>query len=140
MKIIKFFLALCFLFTLAGVGVYWAAMRGSSLALEEIRNKTPLLQWWQLAESKTKPTISSVSSQAAILKDRTQTLGGYSSQVLGAAIEENKNSDSSIGQRAFEYGRYLYCQEVVKAYESSDPASTRPLINASPVPNKSATN
>jgi hypothetical protein len=44
-------------------------------------------------------------------------------QVLGAQINVKK-SDKSIPERAFEYGRYQYCVQVVKDYEEQQSATT----------------
>lgn len=41
-------------------------------------------------------------------------------QVLGDAIEVASESDKPAAQKALDYGRYLYCQQVVKEYEASN--------------------
>jgi hypothetical protein len=49
-------------------------------------------------------------------------------QVLGAQINIKK-SDKSIPERAFEYGRYQYCVQVVKDYEKQEAVATRSAGN-----------
>lgn len=39
--------------------------------------------------------------------------------VLGEAIEVASDSDKPAAQKAIDYGRYLYCQQVVEEYEAS---------------------
>lgn len=58
------------------------------------------------------------SEEFATLSTRSQEVGEQVSKVLGASIQEAP-PDQSLPTRAFEYGRYLYCQEVVKAYEAT---------------------
>ena len=39
--------------------------------------------------------------------------------VLGEAIEVASESDKPPAQKAIDYGRYLYCQQVVEEYEAA---------------------
>lgn len=50
------------------------------------------------------------------ISSRGQDVASHTQQVLGTSVEVNEN-DTSIQNRAFEYGRYLYCQQVVEEYE-----------------------
>jgi len=54
-------------------------------------------------------TVNNVSTQAQLLQEHT-------GNILGASDTERTNQP--IQERAFEYGRYLYCNQVVKDYES----------------------
>ncbi|MFZ1721872.1 MAG: hypothetical protein WAU07_05200, partial [Microgenomates group bacterium] len=55
-------------------------------------------------------------SEIQTISSRGQDVASHTQQVLGASVEVNEN-DTSIQNRAFEYGRYLYCQQVVEEYE-----------------------
>jgi hypothetical protein len=59
------------------------------------------------------------TEQLGTVSERTGQLGGTVGQVLGEAVKVASTSgESSLQERAFDYGRYLYCQQVVKDYEA----------------------
>lgn len=60
---------------------------------------------------------TNTTAQLETVKDRTEAVGETVGQVLGEAVKEASPS-SSLQERAFDYGRYLYCQQVVKDYEA----------------------
>lgn len=70
-----------------------------------------------LAAIKIPSLPDTTSSQLGIVKDRTEKVSETVGQVLGEAVKE-ASSSSSLQERAFDYGRYLYCQQVVKDYEA----------------------
>ncbi len=51
------------------------------------------------------------------LTTRAQNAMSQAGTILGTAVQQSSES-GSIQEKAFEYGRYLYCQQVVKEYES----------------------
>ncbi len=51
------------------------------------------------------------------LSSRAKTVAEQTGSVLGTAVQQSSES-GSLQERAFDYGRYLYCQQVVKDYES----------------------
>ncbi len=58
------------------------------------------------------------SVQVSELSSRAKTVVDQAGTVLGTAIQESSDS-GSIQERAFQYARYLYCQQVVKEYEAT---------------------
>lgn len=60
---------------------------------------------------------ATAQSELEVATGRGQELGAHTQQVLGAAIEPS-SKEQAIHEKAFEYGRYVYCQEVVKSYEA----------------------
>lgn len=59
------------------------------------------------------------AAQISQLTERAQTLGSSTEKVLSTAIQADTASDSSMANRAVEYGKYLYCQQVVEAYDQA---------------------
>jgi hypothetical protein len=74
----------------------------------------------------------SASLELQTLAERAQEVGGHAQNVLGSAIQRSDDGSlqnplenavqpstdqAPLHERALEYGRYLYCQEVVKSYE-----------------------
>lgn len=57
-----------------------------------------------------------VSSQAQTLVERGSEVAGHTQNVLGTQITASEDN-KPLSERAFEYGRYLYCQQVVREYE-----------------------
>ena len=63
------------------------------------------------------PGIAATNQQAvseAISEGKTRV-----DMVLGDAIEVASDSDKPAAQKALDYGRYLYCQQVVEEYEKN---------------------
>lgn len=59
------------------------------------------------------------SEQLKTMTARTGELSASVGQVLGEAVKvATPAGESSLQERAFDYGRYLYCQQVVKDYEA----------------------
>lgn len=54
--------------------------------------------------------------QIETLTERGKEVGEHVSKVLGESIQASED-EVPIHERAFEYGRYIYCQEVVREYE-----------------------
>lgn len=65
------------------------------------------------------PTLpENTSEQLKTMSARTGELSTSVGRVLGEAVKvATPAGESSLQERAFDYGRYLYCQQVVKDYE-----------------------
>jgi len=112
MRIVKATLVLVFMLTIAGAGLYTGINRGWL--------KREMLD--QLDMSRYRGQISSAQSQANILADRSQGVSSQAQQVLGTYIEINESDkNSSPQEKAFEYARYLYCQQVTEEWENTHP-------------------
>lgn len=58
-------------------------------------------------------------TQLSELSSRAKTVVDQAGTVMGTAVQESTAS-GSIQERAFMYARYLYCQQVVKDYETQN--------------------
>lgn len=64
------------------------------------------------------------SEQLKTVGERTGELSSTVGKVLGEAVQVGTASgEQSLQERAFDYGRYLYCQQVVKDYEARSSVS-----------------
>lgn len=74
-----------------------------------------------LDQAKIETAFSDATAQLKVLGARGQETGLMSSQVLGDFIQVNEaDNEKSTSEKALEYGRYLYCQQVVKEWENQD--------------------
>ena len=67
------------------------------------------------------PLAQDAQEQLQVLEDRGQEIGKHTQKVLGETIKVNQEADQNkrpLPERAFEYGKYLYCKQVVSDYES----------------------
>lgn len=56
--------------------------------------------------------------QIKTLSEKAASAGSVTQSFVQEAIQVDNNEDKNISEKAFEYGRYIYCKEVVKEYES----------------------
>lgn len=83
---------------------------GSQVAsLDSIKNSISGVKIPQLPDNTTE--------QLGTVKDRATEVGSTVGNVLGTAVQQ-ASSSGSLQEKAFDYGRYLYCQQVVKDYET----------------------
>lgn len=62
------------------------------------------------------------TNQLETLAQRGQEVSQEIGTVLGKFVEVNEsNEDQAAHERAFEYGQYLYCQQVISDYEKNQP-------------------
>ena len=64
-------------------------------------------------------------TQIQILAGKAKEAGGVAQDFVEDVVKVDESSDKNISEKAFDYGRYIYCQEVVKQYEASQ-SSTNP--------------
>jgi hypothetical protein len=60
------------------------------------------------------------TEQLQILSERGVEIGGHLDTVLGDFVQVNEDDEQALHESAFDYGRYLYCQQVVKEYEEKN--------------------
>jgi hypothetical protein len=73
----------------------------------------------QLASLKVPSLPENAGEQLQEVGTRTSEVGATVGKVLGTAVKEaSPSAGSSLQERAFDYGRYLYCQQVVQDYEA----------------------
>lgn len=73
--------------------------------------------------SEKSPEVQSVttdaSSQLHTLTQRAGEVSQHAQNVLGSSIEVNHEIKKPIHESAIEYGRYIYCKQVVTDYEAA---------------------
>jgi hypothetical protein len=123
MKIIKGALLVVLFFVCMASGLYAAANRGLIRTGFLNQASTKLAQFkTRFPEAKVPDLPTDTSQQVSTLASRSAEVGKHATQVLGDKIQVNEeDKDAPIHERAFEYGRYLYCQEVIKDFERNNP-------------------
>jgi len=62
--------------------------------------------------------------QAKILTEKAKNVGDVAQDFVGEIVQTDaSDSTQGVSERIIEYGRYVYCQEVVKQYETNKKAS-----------------
>lgn len=59
-----------------------------------------------------------LQNQTQTLSERAKETGSHVQQVLGSSVQVNEQEKQPIHQRAFDYGRYIYCKAVVEEWEN----------------------
>lgn len=102
-------------------GAYWSVQSGyiHQLPLPD-QIKQPIVNSQLVkAESFDQLPTQFQSIISSTVSQSTQ-VAGQAQNVLGTYIEPTLAEDEQpLHQRAFEHGRYLYCQEVIKEYEQT---------------------
>lgn len=63
-------------------------------------------------------------AQVKVLAEKAKEAGTVAQSFVEKVVQEDTGSDKNISEKAFDYGKYIYCQEVVKQYEASKSATT----------------
>ena len=63
-------------------------------------------------------------TQAKILAEKAKEAGSVAQDFVETVVQVDQEKDKNISEKAFEYGRYIYCQEVVKQYEINSSQAT----------------
>lgn len=102
------------LLLLAAGGIYFLYQKSDGKILLE----QPFLQeTLKLDNQKIEEFAQSTSSELETLTERGKEVGEHAQNVLGRSVEVNEEQPA-LHERALEYGRYVYCQQVVEEYES----------------------
>lgn len=56
--------------------------------------------------------------QLTVFGSRAQALGGYVQGFFSQNVQTN--NQQSLGNKAVQYGQYLYCKQVVETYETNN--------------------
>jgi predicted membrane metal-binding protein len=67
-------------------------------------------------------------AQAKVFANNAMETAKKTQTFLGQAVQVDQESEKNLSEKAFDYGRYLYCQQVVQSYENgqaSESASTK---------------
>ena len=112
---LKTLLLLILIFTLASAGAYVAYNRG--LIKPEYLAKIPVDQVKNAINQETLQSLSSsAQTQSQTLIEKSGVVLGETKNFLDTQITENKQ-DEKISDKAFEYAKYIYCQQVVEDFE-----------------------
>lgn len=119
MKSLKLLLFICLVITLIGAGVYVAQGKGLLKTPTLAQSGTLGIQALSAKDQlNLEQALTEATSQIGTLSQRSAETANTSSQVLGEFIQVNEaDSEKSTSEKALEYGRYLYCQQVVKEWE-----------------------
>ncbi len=129
MSLIKRLLFFILVLVVIATGVYWASQNGhlQNASLDKIakffaNNKIlEKIPWTKDQESSQWQKISSdIQDQSKILSERAKETSSHVQQVLGTNIEVNEQEKQPVHQKAFDYGRYLYCKAVVEEWEKAN--------------------
>lgn len=67
--------------------------------------------------------VKNAESEITGLSQRTTEVSEHAGNVLGSSIEPAPEGNSTpIHEKAFEYGKYIYCKQVVDDYETINPS------------------
>lgn len=58
-------------------------------------------------------------AQIKILADKAKEAGGVAQGFVEEVVQEDKSDQRNVSEKAFDYGKYIYCQEVVRQYEQN---------------------
>lgn len=61
--------------------------------------------------------------QVNILAEKAKEAGGVTQGFVQQVVKEDKGGEKNISEKALEYGKYIYCQEVVKQYQINQSTS-----------------
>lgn len=129
MSLIKRLLFFILIIVILATGIYWASQNNylQNASLNKIAkfftdNKIlEKMPWTKNQENSQWQKISSdIQDQSKILSERAKKTSSHVRQVLGTNIEVNKQKKQPVHQKAFDYGRYLYCKAVVEEWEEAN--------------------
>lgn len=113
MRFFKIFLLVLIILVVAGfVAVPLFVKETVAFSIPGVQ-KTITIEPTNVANLKTDTAeqISTLTTQASKLTDNT-------GKVLGSAIQADTSDTKTTSEKAVEYGKYLYCKQVVEAYET----------------------
>ncbi|HEX7018326.1 MAG TPA: hypothetical protein VF209_05480 [Patescibacteria group bacterium] len=119
MRSIKNFFLITLWLVVMSAGIYVAYNRGViKVPLLAQKDSSGIAAFSPAEQGNWEKAFAEASSQIGILSQRGAETANTSSQVLGEFIQVNEaGGEKSTSEKALEYGRYLYCQQVVKEWE-----------------------
>ena len=118
MKFIKPIILLLTLFGFAAVGLF--IQQKSNNVSEKVSQVMAIKTFLNEKVEQFEPLTQEAQKQLEIVSERSQNISEQSQQVLGETIKVNEiasSSDKPMYEKAFDYGRYVYCKQVVDDYE-----------------------
>jgi hypothetical protein len=67
--------------------------------------------------------VKQTESEISGLSEKTAEVSQHTSNVLGSSIKQVENEDATpFHEKAIEYGKYVYCKQVVDDYQNLNPS------------------
>lgn len=122
MDLLKPILGVVMLLVVAVGGAYAAAQRGiiPMERIQQLKNAVSVINRPEL-----KTVTQTTRSGVTILSSKTEESASKAGVVLGSHIQA-ADDQPPLHQRAFEYARYSYCQEVINDYSARYPSNEPP--------------
>lgn len=68
-------------------------------------------------------SIQNAESEIFNLSERTVEVSKHAGNVLGSSVQPVPDENTTpVHEKAFEYGKYIYCKQVVEDYEKLNPS------------------
>lgn len=68
-------------------------------------------------------SVQNAESEISTLSQRTTEVSKHTGNVLGSSIQPaSEEQQTPIHEKALEYGKYVYCKQVVEDYETVNPS------------------
>ncbi|MBP7843107.1 hypothetical protein KA017_03830 [Candidatus Woesebacteria bacterium] len=68
-------------------------------------------------------TIQNTEAEISTLSEKTAEASKHTGNVLGSSVKAATSEEATpIHEKAFEYGKYIYCKQVVTDYEKLNPS------------------
>lgn len=112
----KYLRLIIVLVVLAIVGLFLFVKQSGGNAISKIPHIEQILK---IDQKRIEKIAENATGEFSIIAERGKVLTEHAGKVLGSTVEEPEKEAKPLHERAFEYGRYVYCQEVVKEYEKS---------------------
>jgi len=121
MKFIKPILLIVLLFAFSAAGLY--IQKKSNLLSQKFGQIKGVQKWVEQKSGQLQPLTQDAQKQIEVLGERTKEVSEQSKQVLGETVKVNEeltNDNRPVHEKAFDYGRYVYCKQVVQDFEKED--------------------
>lgn len=118
-RLVLFPLLLIILLACGVVGITYATTKQPPTLQSITATVTGITSKISETSPKVQGTTQDASSQIQTLTQRASEVGQHAQKVLGTSIQVNEAEKKPIHQSALEYGRYIYCKQVVTDYETA---------------------
>lgn len=125
MFIARILIAVVLIASVSYVGYfYYANKRLPTIADIPTKNITSLSISLPKKPENLETVTSNATEQIQTLGTRAGEVGQHAQNVLGTSIQVNEEEKKPLHESAIEYGRYIYCKQVVIEYEKEDGESS----------------
>lgn len=118
-RLVLFPLLLIIMLAAGVVGITYATTKQTPTIQSITSTVTGITSKVTETSPKVQGTTKDASSQLQTLTERAGEVSQHAQAVLGASIQVNESEKKPIHQSALEYGRYIYCKQVVMDYETA---------------------